>query len=270
MVAVALQVEHDIHDVLQHARPRNRAGLGHMPDDEDGHALRLGQVLQARGALANLADAARRGHQLFQVNRLDRVDDRRARLQFAQFLQDQVEVHLRQQVQVLGVDAQPVGAHLDLLRRLLARHIQHRPDRVGHHGRDFQEQGRLADAGVPADEHQRTGHDAAAQHAVEFLQRDAIARVAVDVDVAQRLRPRAEAAVDVQRARAAARLPDLLDQRIPLATLRALPGPARRLVAALLANIDRLYFFIAWHRWSVGAALVATLTLFFLVACELK
>src|SRR5690606_20050717 len=59
-VAVALEVEHDVDQVLQHARSGDRAVLGDVADEDGGHAALLGQPYQVGGDLADLGDAA--GH----------------------------------------------------------------------------------------------------------------------------------------------------------------------------------------------------------------
>ena len=75
-VAVALELEHAVDEVLEHARPGDRAVLRHVADEEDRDAALLGDAQEPRGRLAHLGDRAGRGAELGRVERLDRVDHR--------------------------------------------------------------------------------------------------------------------------------------------------------------------------------------------------
>ncbi len=57
---ITLKIENRIHNMLQHARTGDRAFFGDMPDHEDRHTMRLGQLSQLRSALTHLRDRARR------------------------------------------------------------------------------------------------------------------------------------------------------------------------------------------------------------------
>ena len=83
--------------------------------------------------------------------------------------EDALETRFRQQVQRRPFDAEPVAARLDLMLRFLAGAVEHRPDRVREMRRGLQQQRRLADARLAADQHERSGNDAAAQHAIELV-----------------------------------------------------------------------------------------------------
>ena len=52
---VALERQHGVDQVLEGARPRERAILGHMTDQQGGDSLRLRVAHQAASALAHLA-----------------------------------------------------------------------------------------------------------------------------------------------------------------------------------------------------------------------
>jgi hypothetical protein len=56
-VAVALEVQDDVDDVLEHARAGDRAVLGDVADDDRGDVAGLGHADQARGDLLDLGDA---------------------------------------------------------------------------------------------------------------------------------------------------------------------------------------------------------------------
>ena len=66
-----------------------------------------------------------------------------------------------------ALEAHAGGAHAHLVDRLLARDVGH-ARAAGEASDELQEEGRLADAGVAADEHGRGRHEAAARDAVEL------------------------------------------------------------------------------------------------------
>ena len=78
-IGVALQVKHDVDDVLQHARTRYVAGFRDVTDDEHRHPRRFRRVQQRGGALAHLRHASRRPRRVLQEHRLNAVHDQRGR-----------------------------------------------------------------------------------------------------------------------------------------------------------------------------------------------
>ena len=65
--------------------------------------------------------------------------------------------------------AEPAGAQADLLDGFLAGDVEHAFAGAGEAGRGLQQQGGFADTGIAADQDRRGGNEAAAEHAVEFL-----------------------------------------------------------------------------------------------------
>jgi hypothetical protein len=122
---LAFQVEDGIDDVLQHARPGDGTLLGDVPNDDDGHVGAFGQVHQAGGALAHLADRAGTGGEVVEHDRLDRIDHGQGRHHGLDRGHDGAEVDLGHHEQARRNGAQPVGAQLNLLAGLLARDVQH-------------------------------------------------------------------------------------------------------------------------------------------------
>ena len=133
MEALALQVEHHIHHVLQHARPGNRALFGHVPHEEDGRVLGLGCAHQHGGALAHLAHAARGRRDRFGVDGLDRIHHDQGWPQILHMHHHALHVRVRQHKERLIRDPQPFGAQLDLRGRLLAGNVKHHAA-LGQHG----------------------------------------------------------------------------------------------------------------------------------------
>ena len=153
----------------------------------------------------------------------------------ARLLEDRLDVRLGQhQQRVLG-DAEAVGAHLHLLGRFLAGDVE-RAALARQLRQRLEDERRLADARIAADQDHRPRHDAAAQHAVELADAARAAPLGRRGQAGDRLR-RATlaggASAALRRGREA-----FLDQRVPLAALGAATQPARRLRPAALADED--------------------------------
>ena len=74
VVAVALELEHAVDEVLEHAWARDRAVLRHVPDEDRRDARLLRHAQQARRRLPHLRDRAGRRAELGRVQRLHGVD----------------------------------------------------------------------------------------------------------------------------------------------------------------------------------------------------
>ena len=83
-------------------------------------------------------------------------------------MDDLFELRLGQHIEVLGLDAEPLGAHLDLGRRFLARDIERLAPKLRYLPEHLEHERGLADARVAADQHHGSGNDPAAEHAVEL------------------------------------------------------------------------------------------------------
>ena len=122
----------------------------------------------------------------------------------------------------------------------LAGAVEHRPRGTRHVGGGLQQQRRFTDAGLAAEQDHRSRHDAAAQHAIELVDRRRQPRMLRELDVG--IQPRAgrgtgaRIAMRCRRPLTAGRA--LLDDRAPCATLEAAPQPFGRLRAALLTDED--------------------------------
>ena len=108
--------------------------------------------------------------------------------------------------------------------------VKHRTGRLREVRRRLQQQRGLADAWLAADQDQRAGHDAAAQHAVELADpgRQPLGDDCVDIRVQLRARGRRKAVsffATLVRTGRSRRGGALLDQRIPRAALRAATEP---------------------------------------------
>ena len=168
-LALALELQHAVDQVLEHAGTGQRAVLGDVPDEQHRGVLRLGHAHQLARDLADLGDRARGARQVGGVQRLHRVDHAHVRALLLDRRDHRLQIGLGDHRDPQRtVAAQPLGPQPDLRRGLLGGHVQ-RAVAVGEHvGQRHRRQRRLADPGRAADQDQRTGDDPAAEHAVEL------------------------------------------------------------------------------------------------------
>ena len=161
---------------------------------------------------------------------LDRIDDeQRRRFAVADRGQDVAHRGRRRQPHRRRAEPQPNRAQPHLLGRFLARHIDDAPPRCRQPRRDLEQQGRLADARIAADQHRRPGDDPAADRPVELgkAARQPVGQRRRRFEPDQRDRP--PAALEVMLGGEDARhLGRFLDQAVPVAAIAALPLPAVR------------------------------------------
>jgi hypothetical protein len=167
-MSLAFEVEDCVDHVLEHLGARERAVLRHVADQHGWNVLGLCGKEELRCRLAHLSDAAWRRLEFDREDRLHRVDHDERRLQPRDLLEDALDACLREQVEGRGADTQPIAAALDLMLGFFARRVEHGTDRVREVGRRLQQERRLADSGLAAEQHERPGHDAAAENAIEF------------------------------------------------------------------------------------------------------
>ena len=139
-------------------------------------------------------------------------------------------------------EAEPIGAQAHLVHRFLARDVDDPLAAQGQRRAGLDQQGRLADAGLAAEQQDRAGDEAAARDAVEFVDPgpQAAMRMVGDAEFAEREDAAFPGAArglraDADRAR-------ILDHRVPGPAGLASTLPARRDVAAGLADERTLGF----------------------------
>ena len=115
-LALALELQHAVDEVLEHARAGQRALLGHVADEQHGDGARLGEPRDAVGDLAHLADDAGRAREVAGVQGLHRVDDADLGPLGLERGEHRVEVRLREHRDLERRARQPLGAQLDLRR----------------------------------------------------------------------------------------------------------------------------------------------------------
>ena len=117
-------------------------------------------------------------------------------------------------------------------------------DAACHVGGGLEQQRRLADAGLATQQHERTGHDTAAEDPIEFVDAGGEARRIGQGDV--RVKPGAAGGAKLRISIGATRRcrrfgRALFDQGIPGAAVRAAAEPFRRLRTAFLTGKDGLW-----------------------------
>ena len=177
MAALALEVEDGVDHVLEHAGPRDRAVLGDVADQQHGDAAALRKLDQRLRRGADLGDGAGRRVDGVEPHRLDGVDHRDlGRIGPLERGHDVShrgggdELHRRVR------EAQPLGAQADLVDGFLARDVGAGRILFGERGRHLQQQGRLADAGIAADQQRRSDDEAAAADTIELGDAALVAR----------------------------------------------------------------------------------------------
>ena len=168
---------------------------------------------------------------------LDRVDDDDLRLLAVERGDDRLELHFGEQRHRRVDQRQPLGAQRDLLDRLLAGDVERLSRRADRCHR-LQQQRRLADARVAAQQDHAAGNEASAQHPVELLDAGGKPRHVPGRDRAQRPDFAAGAGQALETRRGGRR--HRLDQRVPSAAVRTLALPLRQGPAALGATEQRL------------------------------
>ncbi|MNF81832.1 hypothetical protein D3C84_641220 [compost metagenome] len=226
--------------MLEHAWAGQGAFLGDMADQEDRRAALLGKTHQQRRALAHLGHAAGGRLQLFGEDGLDGVDHHHLGFFHPRGGDDAFDAGLGHDLELVFGQAQAAGAHGHLLLGFLARDIE-RGEARGDIAEGLQEDGRLADARIAADQHHRAVHQAAAEDAVQLVGRGGEAWHFLDADFRQRLDLRLLAGPAGTPAGSRGRaLKHGFHQGVPGPAVGALAGPFGEGGAALGAAVHAL------------------------------
>ena len=186
MAFVALEIQDGIDNMLQQPGPGNRPFFRHMADDKHRYAASFGEAHQLTGYFLDLADAAGRRADLVSVDGLDRIDHDRGRPEFLNGFENLFERSFGQNVQRRSLHAEPFPTHFNLLRRLFAGNVQDAFALRDQAREGLQQEGRLANARIAANQNHRAGNHAAAENPVEFPDPGATAMFADDFDLANR------------------------------------------------------------------------------------
>ena len=166
---VALKIEHRVHHVLQHAGPGQRALFGHMAHQHHGGATGLGRAREVRRTLAHLGHRTGGRGELVRVHSLNRVNHRNAGPHGRERGQNFFEVNFGQHPNLASGHAQTPRPQGHLGATFFATDVQSGSAPALQHIQRLQQQGRLANTRVAANQHHTTGYHAPAQHAVELV-----------------------------------------------------------------------------------------------------
>ena len=170
VVAVALELEHAIHEMLEHAGTRHGAVLRHMPDEDGRDVVVLRDPQETARSLSYLRDGSGSRADVRRVQRLHRVDDAHVGMLALDGGTDDLERGLGEDAHRLRT-ADSRRTKGDLRRGLLARHEQCPLAGASDRTEDAQEERRLADTRLTGDEHDRGRNEAAAENPVELRNR---------------------------------------------------------------------------------------------------
>ena len=243
-MALALEVEHGVDDVLERLRSGEAAVLRDVADEERRHVLALRREQQLRGRLAHLADAAGRRLKLQREDRLNGVDDDERRLDAGDLLEDPLETGFGEQIQRRVADREPLAARLDLMLGLFAGAVEHRARPCAPCSRP--PAAAASTCRCPARRRAARAIRARCRRRARDRTRRCRSRAARAVRCSMSAysraapRRRRRARSDGRRAAPARLRRPLLDERVPRAAVRAPAEPLRRLRAALLADEDGL------------------------------
>ena len=110
--------------MLQYFGAGEGAVFGDMAHQQQNSSGLFGKAHQHRGTLAHLRDAARRRGDLLHMHHLDRVDYKNFWLLLFSYGADGLHRCLGHNFQFVSGQTQAIGAHGNLLRGLLAGHIE--------------------------------------------------------------------------------------------------------------------------------------------------
>ena len=169
MAAFALEIENAVDHMLDHPWPGDLAFLGHVPDQDDRRASRLGVADHRLRGGAHLRDRAGRRFRRIGPQRLHGIEDDEVRPLFQrQRGEDILDIGLGREFDIGIGGAEPLGAQPYLRDGLLAGDIDDIVALARKRRSRLHEQRRLADAWIAADEQCRAAYDAAAGDPVQF------------------------------------------------------------------------------------------------------
>jgi hypothetical protein len=124
-VRVALEIQHRVDDVLQHARPGQRAFLGDVADQHDAGAAGLGRAREVRGAFAHLRHRAGGGVSWSEYTVWIESITPPPVARSGERGEDALQLDLRQHAHLRAVQAEAARAQRDLRAAFLAGDVQH-------------------------------------------------------------------------------------------------------------------------------------------------
>ena len=166
----ALKHEEAVDDMFQHLGAGQPPLFGDMAHQKQHAAGLLGVLDEIGGAFAHLRHAAGGRRHLQTVHHLNGVHHHQFRLMLLGAAADLLHIGLRQQLETVGGQFQPLRPHAHLLQGFLAGHIQGRTALRRQQAHHLQQQGALARPRIAPHQHRRAWHEAAPQHPIQFAE----------------------------------------------------------------------------------------------------
>ena len=171
-IAVPLEGENHVDDVLEQFRTRELPFLRDMPDDDEPSLGHLGRLHEIVAAATQLGRAPGRRIEIGSMDHLDRIEHDEGGLDASNLLENPNQGGFGTQeelVQARGILAQqPVRPKLDLLRALFTAGVEHATTGPDHADRRLKQQGALPNPRLAAQKHGGTRHDSSTEHAIEL------------------------------------------------------------------------------------------------------
>ena len=167
LALIALEIQHAVHHVFQNFGSCDAAFLVDVTDDKRREALILGRAHDPHRAFPHLADAAGRGVGVGVKHGLDGIDDQNGRVQLVDGAEHGRDIRLCKDIDLSAVHPEALRAHFDLALALLAGDVKD-PFLTADLSAELQQQRGFSDPRRAADQHDRTAHGAAAEHAVKL------------------------------------------------------------------------------------------------------
>ena len=251
MPPFALEIKDCVNHVLEHARARNDALFGHMAHQHQDKPAPLRRADQLVGGCADLAHSARRTVQGVEIHRLDRVDDDQIRRVLAiERCEDVPHIACGGKQHGSAGHSETFRTQPNLVDGLLAGDVgcsrgpsfrlpRARLDRWRNCRRRLEQQSRLANSRITADQDRRAGHKPPTADAVEFGN-TSLSAGRQQARPGQPDKPERTAAATIEFVLACPAGKFLarkfFDQAVPAATAVATAGPLRVYGRALLTD----------------------------------
>ncbi|MEZ4507037.1 MAG: hypothetical protein R2848_14580 [Thermomicrobiales bacterium] len=166
--ALTFEIQHRVDHVFKHARPGDVPLFGDMANDDDRDHARFCPPDELRGRFTNLPDTAGGRLEIIDSRGLDRIDDQHAWIRLLRKRDDFVQIRLRDDQHMLTRDTETFSAEANLVGRFFTAGIEAGSAVVTKLGGGLKHERGLADAGIPAHEHNRAGNEAPTEHPIEL------------------------------------------------------------------------------------------------------
>ena len=168
MPALALEIQHGIDHMLDHARPRDLPVLGDMPHKNHGNTAPFGKACQLVRGGADLTDGPGGGIDVIGPHGLYRIDDDQIGLHLFKCGQDIAQIGFGGQLHRGVGQPQTLRPHTDLRRGFLSADVDCFQTAAGKMGRCLQQKGGFPDARIAAHQNGRGRDQPAAQNAIQL------------------------------------------------------------------------------------------------------